>query len=191
MKNLKITLAALLCFGLTAWAQDKTGAQRSTDEKAADAQDTRTTTASSADVHFVIEAGTGGLAEVEMGKLALRKGQSQQVKEFGKRLVADHERVGRDLARVAKKYGIDAPNWLEDEHRKHLEMLEAKKGSAFDDAFAQHMVEGHQKMIAKFKAEAEQGQAQGLREFATSTLPALQEHLRIATELTQPRTASR
>src|SRR5690242_14937091 len=43
-----------------------------------------------ADAKFVEKAAQGGLAEVQLGQLAQQKGQSDDVKNFGKRMVDDH-----------------------------------------------------------------------------------------------------
>src|SRR5438309_2156957 len=42
------------------------------------------------DQTFVMKAAKGGMAEVELGKLAAQKGSSDQVKKFGQRMVDDH-----------------------------------------------------------------------------------------------------
>jgi putative membrane protein len=145
----------------------------------------------SVDKTFVLDAAIGGLAEVEMGKLAQQNGQSQGVKDYGERLVTDHEKANRDLERVVAAYGVTLPTKVDEEHQKHLDMLKAKKGAEFDAVFIKHMVDDHQKMINKFTKQAKSGTAAPIKEFATATLPTLQEHLKIAKDLQKTKTSAR
>src|SRR5687767_9100657 len=46
---------------------------------------------------FLNEAATGGMAEVELGKLAQEKATSQRVKNFGEMMVRDHSAANDDL----------------------------------------------------------------------------------------------
>jgi putative membrane protein len=52
-------------------------------------------TARLTDKEFARKAAEGGLAQVKVGQLAEEKGQSQTVKDFGKRMVDDHSKAAR------------------------------------------------------------------------------------------------
>jgi putative membrane protein len=51
---------------------------------------------------FVMKAARGGMAEVELGKLAVEKGSSPDVKQFGQRMVDDHGKAGDELKSLAQ-----------------------------------------------------------------------------------------
>src|SRR5688500_10510113 len=53
------------------------------------------------DMKFAKEAATGGMLEVELGKLAEQNAQNDQVKQFGARMVRDHGAANNELAMVA------------------------------------------------------------------------------------------
>lgn len=53
--------------------------------------------------NFMKDACQGGMAEVEMGKLAQQKSQNPEIKKFGQMMVTDHEAAGKDLETLAKK----------------------------------------------------------------------------------------
>ena len=59
-----------------------------------------------ADKAFVEKAAVGGIAEVHMGKMAQQKGSSDQVKQFGARMVDDHSKANDDLKQIASAKGI-------------------------------------------------------------------------------------
>ena len=49
------------------------------------------------DETFVVKAARGGMAEVELGKLAVEKAASDEVKKFGQRMVDDHSKASDEL----------------------------------------------------------------------------------------------
>ena len=55
---------------------------------------------------FVKEATQGGLAEVQMGRLAAQKGQSQEVRQLGQKLVQDHSKANQELKLLAAQKNI-------------------------------------------------------------------------------------
>ena len=57
----------------------------------------------SADKSFAMKAAQGGLAEVQDGQLAARKGGSPQVKQFGQRMVTDHTQANDELQQIAQQ----------------------------------------------------------------------------------------
>src|ERR1700760_1626084 len=59
------------------------------------------------DQAFVTKALEGGMAEVELGKLAADKSQSEDVKQFAQKMVNDHSQMGdKWLKPVAKQIGV-------------------------------------------------------------------------------------
>jgi putative membrane protein len=126
---------------------------------------------------FIADAATGGLMEVELGNLALQKGKSQQVKDFGKMMVDDHTKANNNLKDIASKKNIDVPASITDNQRKDIDKLSKKSGADFDKAYVSMMVEDHKKDIDAFKKAAGDVGDNDIKNFATSTLPTLQKHL--------------
>jgi len=56
-------------------------------------------------------------------------------------------------------------------------------GSVFDKAYAKQMVSDHNKAVSLFEKESTKGTDPDLKDFATKTLPTLQEHLQMAKSL--------
>jgi putative membrane protein len=135
---------------------------------------------SGADKTFATEAAHGGLAEVQMGQLALQKASSPQVKEFAQRMVTDHTQANQDLMQLGKSEHLTLPTQLDAKHKSEMGRLSAMSGNAFDAAYMQHMVQDHKKTVADFQKQAQSGSDPALKSFAQKYLPIIQQHLQMA-----------
>jgi putative membrane protein len=61
------------------------------------------------DKKFVMKAADAGMAEVEMGLLALRQASSDEVKQFAQRMVDEHGKANTELTQLAQSKGITLP----------------------------------------------------------------------------------
>src|SRR5919109_3613950 len=86
----------------------------------------------SPDQAFIKKAAVGGLAEVQLGKLAVEHAASPDVKQFGQRVVGDHENANRELMALVEQKGIAVPTALDQKHRKEADRLAKLQGAAFD-----------------------------------------------------------
>jgi putative membrane protein len=130
---------------------------------------------------FIAEASAGGQAEVELGKLALQKSQSPDVRAFAQKMVDDHGKANAELATIAKAKGLktSGPN---DEQRALMEELRRKDGKDFDAAYAAAMSKDHDQDVSMFSAAGTLQDAQ-LAGFARKTLPVLTQHQQMAHQL--------
>lgn len=135
---------------------------------------------SSADRTFAHKAAIGGMAEVELGNLAQQKASNDQVKQFGARMVQDHTKANDQLKQIASTKGVQLPTRLDSKHQKVMDRLQKMSGAQFDRAYMSDMVSDHKEDISDFKKEANSGRDSDLKNFASQTLPTLQEHLQMA-----------
>ncbi|MCU1236166.1 MAG: outer membrane protein [Candidatus Solibacter sp.] len=135
------------------------------------------------DKTFVMNAALGGMTEVELGKLAVQKASNESVKSFGQKMVDDHSKINDDLKAVAAQEKIDIPVSLDSKHQATVDRLSKLSGAAFDRAYVRDMVKDHDQDVMEFKKESQSGQNAAIREFATRTLPILQEHQRMIHEI--------
>jgi len=136
-----------------------------------------------ADRKFVMEAARGGLAEVELGKLAAEKGSADAVKQFGKRMADDHAKAAAELKDFADKKGMTLPTDLDPKHKQLRDRLAKLTGADFDRAYANEMVKDHKKDVADFKREAKGAKDPDLKAWAGKTLPTLEDHLKAAQDM--------
>lgn len=141
------------------------------------------TSVSEMDSKFVKEAAQGGAAEVELGHLAMQKAASDDVKQFGQRMVTDHSRAGEQLKAIAESKGIDIPTGLSAKDQALATNLQKLSGSQFDDAYMSAMVKDHKKDVADFEKASKTAKDPQVKQFATETLPTLQEHLQQAEKI--------
>jgi putative membrane protein len=171
-----LTVAALLTI---AAAQQSTGSST----MSASSQTASSATASSlsaADRKFVLEAAEGGMAEVELGLLAVQKAESDDVKKFGQRMVDDHGKANDTLKELAASKGITLPQGPNAKQEATKERLAKLSGERFDKAYMRDMLLDHKKDIAAFRSESTSGRDSDIKSFAGTTLPTLQDHLKNA-----------
>ncbi len=133
-----------------------------------------------ADKKFVREAAQGGMAEVEFGKLAVQNASSDDVKKFGQRMIDDHTKANDKLKEVASKEGITLPTSLDAKDQATETRLSKLSGDQFDKAYMKDMVRDHKKDVAAFQNESSTGRDSDVKNFASETLPTLQDHLKEA-----------
>jgi putative membrane protein len=137
----------------------------------------------SSDSKFINEAAQGGMAEVELGKLASERGSSDAVKQFGQRMVTDHGKANDELKQLAQQKGVTLPTDLDSKHKKTIDRLSKLSGADFDKAYARDMVRDHDKDVKDFQRESQKAKDADLKSWAGKTLPVLKEHQQQAREM--------
>jgi putative membrane protein len=133
--------------------------------------------AKSPDVAFAMKAAQGGLAEVQLGKLAAEKAGSADVKSFGQMMVDDHTKANDQLKSVAEKENITLPTTLKPKDQSLYDKLQNMSGPDFDKAYVKAMVKDHEEDVKEFQKEADKGKNEQIKQFASTTLPVLHTHL--------------
>jgi putative membrane protein len=139
---------------------------------------------SPADQKFVKEAAQGGMAEVELGQLAVERASSDGVKKFGQRMVDDHSKANDKLKEVASGKGITLPTEPNAKQKATKMRLSKLSGDAFDKAYMKDMLQDHKQDVAAFQKESSTGKDSDIKNFASTTLPTLQDHLKDAETIT-------
>ena len=132
---------------------------------------------SSGDSAFAMKAAQGGMAEVQMGKLAADKASNADVKAFGQQMVDDHTKANDQLKAVAQQENMTLPSDLNPKDQMMYDRLSKMSGSAFDKAYVKNMVKDHEMDVKDFQKESTMGKDEKVKGFATETLPVLQGHL--------------
>jgi putative membrane protein len=142
------------------------------------------------DAKFAADAAAGGMAEVELGKLAAQKGGTDAVKQFGQKMVDDHSKANEELKQVASKDNLTIPSTLDAKHQARIEKLSKLSGDQFDKAYIKDQLKDHKKDVREFQAESENGSNPDVKAFAAKTLPVLQQHLQMVKDLSKSKGTS-
>jgi putative membrane protein len=133
---------------------------------------------------FATQAATIGKAEIELGQLAASNSSSASVKKFATRMIQDHTAADAKLKGIAAKDKLTLPAQLDAEHQAAKAKLSGLKGAEFDAAYSEAMAEGHDKAVALFESASQSTSfPPDLKQFATTTLPTLKEHQKMAHSL--------
>jgi len=133
-----------------------------------------------ADEAFVMKVAKGGMAEVELGKLAVEKASSGAVKQFGQRMVDDHSKANEELKALAQSKNISLSPEIGPDEKALRDRLMKLSGAAFDQAYMKAMVSDHVKDVNEFRIESKSGKDPDVKVWAAYTLPTLEEHLKMA-----------
>ncbi len=132
------------------------------------------------DASFIRDAAQANQAAIQLGRLAEQQGTSPAVKQMGQSMVKDHTQLNSQLQQIAASKGITLPASPSTDQQNTINQLSGLSGQQFDQAFQKQVIQDHQQELAKFQAEASQGQDPDLKAFAQKAVPGLQQHLNMA-----------
>jgi len=146
-------------------------------EPAKPASDKGDSVVTGGDLAFMNSAAPGNMAEVELGKMASTKAASNDVKQFGQKMVEDHSKANDELKQLAAQKKVKLPPDVMPGHKQLMEKLSKLSGADFDKAYVMAMVEDHEKDVAAFENASKTAADADVKAFATKTLPTLKMHL--------------
>lgn len=129
------------------------------------------------DSAYLVTAAEVDMKEIELGKLVQAKSTNTDVKALGKMMVEAHTKTSADTKALAAKKNITLPSSLTEKGQEAYKDLNDKTGHDFDKAYADKMVEGHEKMIDKMEKASEKASDADIRMWAANMLPILRSHL--------------
>ena len=181
MKILSISAAVLsLALAAPAFAQSSTTGDTDANPSPAASPNMDTTTGRTGETGMAANGDLKSLLttlvkdnqdEIAMGKVALTNAKSKLVKDFAKKLIADHSAAAKKVEPIAKAHGVDvAANegsateekteaatgeaaeqhmpGMSDEGSDKMSKLQALKGAEFDREFASMMIDDHQQALS-------------------------------------------
>jgi putative membrane protein len=117
------------------------------------------------------------------GEYAVENSQSEQVREFARKMVEDHARANQSLEIAAQAQDMKLPDAMLKQHEDTYKELTKLSGADFDRAYSRAMVEGHEQTAAAMRAEIARAPQTQVGQWASATLPTVQVHLEHARSL--------
>jgi len=128
------------------------------------------------DALFAAAAADGGMQEVIMSQIAMKKATDPELKKYSEHMIEAHTKVNNQLKELAAKKGIALPAITSAGHQFCAQSLLGLSGEEFDCAYSEAQLLGHKATVAAFEAEAERGQDPEMKAWAAKTLPHLKAH---------------
>lgn len=126
--------------------------------------------------NFWTNAAQGGMAEVELGRLAAQKATNPEVKKFAQMMVTDHTKANAELKTLAAKKNITLPTDMGSSMKSSMDDLSKLSGADFDKKYVDMMVDDHETDVDLFEDNTDNSDAD-IKAFTTKTLPTLKAHL--------------
>lgn len=127
--------------------------------------------------------------DIDAGKLAETRGSSEQVKEFGKRMVIDHTSSNKSATALVQKLNVKPESSATSQSLKKsgdemMAKLKKLEGTAFDRAYVDNEVKYHQSVIDTVdKTLLPNAKNPELKALLEQTRPVLVSHLAHAKQL--------
>lgn len=131
------------------------------------------------DAKFVVMVADAGQFEVMASELAKRKSTSQMVKDLADQLIKDHTKANAELKSVAMKNNITIPETLSDKNQRKFDDLN-EETEDFDREYTKVIVSSHKDAIDMFEKQADKGEIEEIRTWASQRIPTLKQHLEMA-----------
>ncbi|MBA3783969.1 MAG: DUF4142 domain-containing protein [Acidobacteria bacterium] len=129
------------------------------------------------DSKFMMMAAMSDMNEIGLSNTALSKSSNEDVKKLAQMMVDDHTKASEELKPIAMSKNVMLPTEMDSKHKAAMEKMSAMSGSGFDREYVKMMVKDHEKAVAMFQKEANNGKDAEAKAFAAKTLPTLQGHL--------------
>ncbi len=133
---------------------------------------------------FVRTAAISDMYEIESARLATQRSSNAAVKAFAQHMMQDHEATTAQLSSaVHAMNGPSPPTSMDSRHTEMLTQLRNARASDFDRLYITQQIAAHQNAVDLFRTYGQDGDNAQLKQWASTTLPKLQEHLTMAQQL--------
>lgn len=132
------------------------------------------------DQKFLSYAAEDNQAEIQLCLIAEKRAANPALKAFARLMVDDHVEVESRLAALANELRANLPDEIGQDGQETLSKLKPLGGREFEAKFMQAQIKDHSDDIEKYSKQQSATKNERIRQFATETIPILQQHLALA-----------
>jgi len=142
---------------------------------------------------FAQELKSAGQFEIESSVLALQRTKDEAIRQFAQKMIHDHTEAAGKLTETLKQANLPEPAYGQDAEHKDLfnTLFVAEQEPQFVAQYVQDQIQGHEKVVALIEAYLKDGDNEALKQYASTILPMIKEHLKLAEGLRPNVTARR
>ncbi|WP_294171953.1 DUF4142 domain-containing protein [uncultured Sphingomonas sp.] len=128
---------------------------------------------------YTMMAASSDQFEIQSSQLALQASQNPAVQSYARLMIAHHQATTANLTQAAQSAGLapPPPALMPAEQALLDQVRAAGTGPAFDAAYKQAQITGHQSALQLHQGYANGGDVPALRQVAATAVPIVQQHL--------------
>jgi putative membrane protein len=129
-----------------------------------------------ADARFLVEAMSFNTLATHLAEAAMKSGYSASVVSMAEQNYEEHEEMGKELRKLARKEGIVLPSEMNDEHARYLAELTSSDRREFDRNYIRILKTINEEDGRKFSEMATAAESEEIRAFAARKLDLFETH---------------
>ncbi|HUQ76648.1 MAG TPA: DUF4142 domain-containing protein [Burkholderiales bacterium] len=140
-----------------------------------------------ADAKRLRDIANANLAEIEAGKLAATQASNADVKKFAQQMVDDHTKQLQEVQKLAQGKNVDLPSAPDAKHQRAMKKLQGMQGADFDREYMRMQVKDHRDAHKLAERTGKRASDPQLKAAAQKAAPEIQEHLKMAQQISGQR----
>jgi predicted outer membrane protein len=128
------------------------------------------------DARFLVDAASYNLLATRMAEAAVKSGYSASLVSLAKENLEQHEEMGKDLKKLARKEHMVLPAEMNDEHQRMLAELTSSDRREFDRTYIRILSDITEDDREKFSQMATEAKSEEIRAFAARQLGLFNSH---------------
>lgn len=139
---------------------------------------------SSADQALMMEVAKGGMMQLEVGKVAVQKANSEEVRQLAQAEVEEQTGLSAKLKEIAQAKGITLPSTPDAETSAMMTKMKGASGMAFDRMYVSESgVKGHEKLDGVMNKVKSNASDANLKSVAQAAHPLVKAHLKVSRDM--------